>query len=335
MSKRIRTKLKDLETRTQVTEKKDSRFSYINPDMVIELLHQGIRLPQIAAIYGCSSPTVSYQVRKTYPDFDARKHLRWGRYDITVEDVVEMYQQFPSSTKIAKMLKVNTHAITERLEKAGIKRRSQRREDIKPEKVLSLYRIYKNTKKVGDLLNINQPLVRRRLNEAGISADEIREEKNRQDRQTRRTDIPTNQVLKYYDNGESINSIAMRYQASQGAIRRILVMNNREIRQMSGPASRFHIRVDLTPAKVARAYKKLKRISRVAKELGTTPSTVRGRLLEAGVEIDNFWRNKRARKDIPIKTVIRLHDGGESIRSIARRYQASPTTIERILSKYA
>jgi len=130
-------RLSDLKRRTEFEEipRKASKFSHINPAYVIDLLERGMRLPQIAAIYNCSPQTVSYQVRKEIPDFDARKHIRWGRFDITVEDVVKMYEESHSSTKIARALGVNTHAVTQRLEKAGIRRRSQYREDITEEKI--------------------------------------------------------------------------------------------------------------------------------------------------------------------------------------------------------
>ena len=228
MVRNLESRLADLKDRTDVSSErnvKSSKFSYIDPEVVIGLLESGLRMPQIGEIYGCSFSTVKYQCMIKMPNFNARKHLKWGKWEITVEQVVEMYKELPSCTKIAKILGVNTHAITERLDKAGVARRPLWREDVTQEKVVELYEIHKSVSKVAEILGTNNGLIGRRLKDAGVPIYP------RNYKIETRTDIPDEGVCEFYDKGDSIASIARNYKASHWKIRKILVKNNREIRK--------------------------------------------------------------------------------------------------------
>jgi len=297
-----------------------SLYSHINPEIVIPLLKEGARLPEIASLYGCSPQTVTYQIKNHIPNFDARTYPKWRLRDITVEKVVRMYNILKSSTKIAKILSTETHVITDRLKSAGVKLRALYREDITVEDVARLYKKHKKTSIVADILNINIPLVRRRLEEAGIELDLSYRNK------PRRTDISEKIVLEDYDNGKSIASIAKKQKASHAKIRKIIADTGREIRDHYGC-----YREDITPQRVNYWYKRLKRISRVAEKLKTDPRVIRDRLKTAGVKIDNSFRNERKRTDIPAKRVVKLHKAGTSKCELARKYKCNRKTIDKIV----
>ncbi len=120
---------------------------------------------------------------------------------------------------------VNTHAVTERLDKAGVKRRPLWRKDVTSEKVVELYKIHKNISKVAEILETNNGVISRRLKGAGVPVD------YGYYKEDRRTDIPEKDVCKIYDSGKSVNHVARVYKANHGTIRKILVRNNREIRK--------------------------------------------------------------------------------------------------------
>jgi regulator of replication initiation timing len=232
MSRRLNERLANLRERTEENQiYKLSKYSHINANDVIELLGKGLRLPHIAVLYNCSPQTVSRQVRKEIPDFDARNYIKLGRFDITIEDVVDLYMELRSSTQIAKIFGVNTHAITDRLEKAGIKRRPLYREDITAEKVHSLYKEFKTTTEVARVLDISESLVRRRLSEVGITSEFLRKKHRLQKLQRKRADINELQVIKQYNEGWSIMRLSTKYSCSHGTIRRLLVSNGKKIRK--------------------------------------------------------------------------------------------------------
>tara|TARA_Y100000034_G_scaffold69868_1_gene84322 strand:- start:1047 stop:1544 length:498 start_codon:yes stop_codon:yes gene_type:complete len=159
------------------------------------------------------------------PNFDGRNYHKWRKRDITVERVVKLYEELRSSSKIAKLLNVGTHTITDRLKIAGVKLRPLYREDISTEKIVELYQKYKRVSKVAQILGTNNSLVRRRLSQKGIKLDFSYRNK------TRRTDIPIMQVLRLYNGGKSIKSISEKFNSSGGTIRKILCDNGVEIRK--------------------------------------------------------------------------------------------------------
>tara|TARA_Y100000034_G_C6693097_1_gene305264 strand:+ start:95 stop:622 length:528 start_codon:yes stop_codon:yes gene_type:complete len=155
-------------TSNSLKQRKPSRY-LIDPELVIILLEEGARMPEIAELYGCSDQTIKYQMRIINPNFDARKYHKWRQREITVEKVVKLYEKLKSSTKIAKFFGVNTHAITDRLKTAGVKLRPLYNENITTKEVAKLYKKHKSTTKVAEILNTNPPLIRRRLDSAGIN----------------------------------------------------------------------------------------------------------------------------------------------------------------------
>jgi hypothetical protein len=217
-------------TSSKKKSRKESKYSHISPELVIGLLNEGLRLPQIAAVYGCSPQTISYQMKTHDPSFDARKHIRWGRFDITIESVVELFSQTKSSTRIAKAFGVNTQAITQRLEKAGVKRRTLYREDIKTDRVVALYNVIRNTTRIAQLMNTDNATIRRRLNEGGITNEMICEQAKK-NRIRRRSDIPTDEVSRLYANNWSLNALGKKYNASFSTIRKILLREGYKIRR--------------------------------------------------------------------------------------------------------
>ena len=322
-------RLKKLKDSTSDSKKlrKNTRYSNINPEIIILLLEEGARMTEIAKIYGCSDQTLKYQMRIVDPDFDGRNYHKWRKRDITVETAVKLYDEIKSASKIAKLLNVEIHAITRRLKAAGIKLRPLYREDITVEKVVELYNKYKRTSKVAEILEINIPLVRRRLENAGIEIKRRRKTDPDYVFETKRTDIPVKQVLKLYDNEKSIRSIARKYTASLGIIKGILRSNGREIRKELPPQ-----RPDLTLKRVTYWYGRIKSISGVAEKLETDTATIRKRLKKAGVYVKNF--HKRTRTDIPIKKVKDLKKQGRSVSNIAKKYHTKRETIRRILDGY-
>lgn len=154
-------------TSNSLKQRKSTKYS-IDPELVLTLLEEGSRMSEIAQLYGCCDQTIKYQMRLIDPNFDGRQYNKWRKREITVEGVVKLYEELKSSTKIAKLLGVNTHAITDRLKAAGIKLRSLHRGDVTVEKVSELYREYGTTQEVADILNTNPATVRRRLDTAGI-----------------------------------------------------------------------------------------------------------------------------------------------------------------------
>ena len=321
----LENRLKKIKSLTDDSRKpqKPSKYSYIDPELILILLEEGARVPEIGEIYGCCAQTISYHMKKIYTDYDARKYHKWRKREITTEKVVKLYKKLRSSTKIARLLHVGPHVVTDRLKAAGIKLRPLYREDILTQEVARIYATHKKTSKVAEILNINIPLVRKRLDAAGIELGlGYRHE-------PKRTDLPQKQVLRLYDGGESVASISRKYKANPATIRRIITYSGREIKE--------HVpcyREDINPERVAYWYKRLKRISRVAKRLNTCHSVIRDRMKKAGIETDESFRKERKRKDIPIKKVVRLHESGVSISEISRRYAAKRETIKRMLVKY-
>ena len=209
----LENKLKSIKDSTfhSLKQRKSSKYS-IDPELVIMLLEEGARMPEIAKIYGCSDQTIKYQMKIINLKFDARKYHKWRKREITIEKTVKLYEKLKSSTKIAKLLGVNTHAITDRLKSAGIDLRPLYNENITSEQVVKLYKKHKNVPKIAKMLNTNEPMIRRRLNEQGIELT---------NKGIKRVDIPQGEIMVLYNQGKSINSIARKYNASWWTIKKI------------------------------------------------------------------------------------------------------------------
>tara|TARA_Y100000310_G_scaffold343880_1_gene453663 strand:- start:10312 stop:10992 length:681 start_codon:yes stop_codon:yes gene_type:complete len=224
MSTSLEERLYNLKIKTKVKkDRKISQFSHIEPADVEKYLEEGYKMPEIAEIYGCCAGTVSRQAKIKDPSFDARVIVKMGRSDISVEEIANIYRKTKSCTKIARDYGVNTHAITERLDKAGINRRTQYREDISVEDVLKAYKIMKSCTKVANLFNTNIGTIRRRLDKGGITYQEIMRNANKAKKvKIRLTHITKEDCERLYAKLGSVEKVAKKYKVAPATIWRRL-----------------------------------------------------------------------------------------------------------------
>ena len=356
MANKLEDRIKRLLDTTESKETRTDQFNHINSEFVIALLQEGFHLPDIAKIYGCCPGTISYQLKREIRGFDARVYTRGQlrRKDITIEDVVELYRRFRSSNKIARMCKMNTHAITERLEKAGVKRRSLRREDVTHEKVLNLYQLHGRTTKVAEILHTNITLIRSRLSEIGIEvsrnysprptitsedilglyqlhgsitkvAEILRLNSDLVRYRLKRLGIcfkkllPEEEIVKSYVSGQSITELSAKYETDFSRIRKVLSEHNVPIRP-GGITKRY-----IEPDRIIKLYEKYGSLPRVAKTLHMSRSTLTRIINEEKVEIP-----RETYPAPPEEEVIDDYPQTD-IKSLARKYNTSRHKIRRIL----
>lgn len=297
------------------------RHSYINIENVIDFLNLGLRMPQIAEIYGCCTSTLSYQIKLDYPNFDGRKYVRLGKTEISDEKIKRLYERLGSSNKIAEALNLTPSGVLYRLRRMGIKVKSLYREDITVKEVVKLYKEHKNISKVMRILDADYKTIKGRLALAGIKSNLFSHT------QLMRNDLPEEEIVEKYKNNISIKALAKEYHAHIRTIKRALLKNDVRIRG----SREWEERTDITPEKVARAYRKLKGITAVAEALGTCNKVVYDRLEKAGVQTYDYYVSARRRKDIPDKEVIKRRHAGETLKSLAERYKTTKETISRLL----
>jgi len=255
------------------------RYSYINVESVIDFLNLGLKMPQIAEIYGCCESTLRYQIKKDHPNFDARKYVELGKAEIKDEQIKKLYEKLGSTTKISGFLDLTPSGVRYRLHKMGIKP-TKLRQDISVREVVELYNKYKRVSKVALELGVCEDVVRKRLDMARVKRDDSWKEL------MKRNDLPEQEIIdKYNDNG-AIKRLAKEYKTSLRVIKRILLKNNVRIRS----SYEWEARKDITPKMVAIAYKKLKKITAVARELKTSHNVVYNRLEKAGI---NYKKRKK------------------------------------------
>ena len=314
-----------IETTREAPEPKHTKFSHINPELTLGLLERGLLIKYVAAIYGCSIQTVTKQVKFYFPDFDGRKYFKCYKCDLSLEDTVKLYKQVRSITKLSEQYQISISAIAYRLEKAGVKRRSHLyRDDISNKTILALYHVFRNATIVAETMDIDPSLVRRRLKKAGIKLERNYETRRRPVRKQRR--FPERAIVIAYQRS-TIRNLAEEYHTAGSTIRDILIRNNVEIKRGRGKP---HYRDDITPKKVAGLYQRYGSTSKVADLLSVSTYTIRRRLNEAGIKIENKFAPRRG-YDLPEQEIIDLYKEGQSVFSLADRYHTSNLTINNIL----
>jgi DNA invertase Pin-like site-specific DNA recombinase len=274
--------MKSLESKLEAVREKTSGIRvrnlsnkfFIDSSVVLDFLKMGLNMKQIGTVYGCSSQTVAYQVRKDYPDFDAREYVRWGKTEISDENLTKLYRELKSCAKVGKVVGMTRTGVDYRLKKMGVKLNQVRRDDVTVAKVIRFYKKYKKTSVVARLLGTSVVTVRERLREGGVELDtEYRHER-------KRIDIDEGEVLRRYDKGESMDAIARNKGANGMTIRRILDRHNRKIRERGHYQRNEDITVDI----VVELFNELKKVTYVAKKLGVGTCLVYDRLDQAGIK---------------------------------------------------
>ncbi|GEM_PF-6415431 len=291
------------------------RFSYIDPDEAIALLATGLRMPQVAEIYGCIANTVTYHIKIKYPGFNALTDIKRRRIGITPKEAAKLYGRLKSTTKVGGILGTSSKTIAKRLREAGIEPQKTSREDISDESILRLYKKYKTARIVGVMVGMSKNSVLQRLHKIGAEID--------YSYRNRRTDLPGHTIRRDYKAGKTIKYLIDRYSSSYETITRVIVEEGGQLRGQK--------REDVTVKSAVRLYKKYGQLAKVARELKASPGTIRSRLTEEDPNIIVQFR--RARPDIPVEDLIRRYEAKETLESLSDRYSSCQKTLKRILKE--
>jgi|SRR3989344_692137 len=140
-----------------------------------------------------------------------------------------------------------------------------------------------------------------------------------------RYEIPTEAIVKMYNEGNKINVIAAFFGVCTSTIHNRL--------NKAGIKRNQLYRWDIRGEDAVALYRIYQSITKVAERLGVSRYVVRNRLERAGEYEKDLSCRKRS--DIPDREVVRRRKAGETLRSLAERYDTSHQTILRILDRFA
>ena len=233
---------------------------------IIILFNQSQNASEVARKTNISLPTITRRLEKA-----GVKRISTARPEITQKRVASLYRILGSGLKVASTLGINKKLTYKRLEQAGVKlqgrwRRTNSFRDISELEVVKLYDNGEYYNKIAQIYDVNPSTIRRIL----VKNKRLRpfQKGNR----PRREDISEIEVISLYDSGEPYYKIARRYNAASNTIRRILVKNDRKIRNSK------KYRQDVSYHKVASYLTKYKDVGKVAKELNVSRAVIYRRL---------------------------------------------------------
>lgn len=305
---------------TSKTEPKDykrkSKFDYINPEVVLEMMENGSTINQIAEIYGCNQKTVAYQMKKKGYEFDGRNYH--NRRDILLEDVLIAHNHGKSIIDLAREYNTTEMTIISRLRMAGIQPASKTLP--KPNEA--------ETQTIINLANygLSRAAITRESGYSGYLIEKVLSERGLKTKSHKRADLNHNEVINFYRNIMNIKATALKFGASRNTIE--IILNKHGIKKPASedlPQRRQDIPVD----EIRELYKHVNNTRKIAEIYGCSPTTIANRLREAGVQLKEGQGNTRT--DLPIKEIRKEYNHGVTISSLTRKYVCSRYLIKKII----
>lgn len=292
MTKKLESRISELLKATSNFNRviKYGRASYIDPELVVSLLHDGLRMYELAKMYGCSEKTLLYQIRLDYPDFDSQKHIRHGKYDCTPEEAANLYKKLKSVHKVGEALGLTSSAVSQRLNKLGINKRPFYRTDITLDKVVSLYRVWGNVSRIAKFFNASEGTIRERLIESGINAKKFRSFNPNDVRYYGRykRDITAESVVTLYKTNKSMLRVAeilgVGVQLVRSRLKEAGISRDQIREEWCNRLKEMHTRKDIPHDDILRLYDSGKSIAHIAREYKCSQGTIRRVLIKNNIK---------------------------------------------------
>lgn len=242
------------------------------------------------------------------------------RAQFDINEMVAAYEAGGTLKEIGQQYSVSSEAVRQRLLAAGVETRSiSRAKEIKraqrDAEIIQLYRSGETIPQIAERFGIGPGAIKQRLVNAGVT---IRPKASKLDEQIV-------EMCRAYEGGASLHELADRYSSTTMTVRRRLIAAGVEMRRVGNKKV-----VSLPIAEITRLYNGGQSISRIAQQFGIASSTVRERLVEAGVKIRR-GRRRGGGLDGRITEARQAYENGAALHELADRYSVGIKTLRQQL----
>lgn len=287
----------------------ESKFSYIDPQIVLELLEKGVLPKEIAEIYGCTTDTLKYQMRLKGYEYDGRNLIR--RSNIGIDDVVKLREEGYTIRRIASIHGIGLKAVINRLRKGGIE--PEEKIEVDEGKIYELYKEGLSKAEIQRETGYSLYFVNKALKNVGIEK-----------RKRKKYDIPMGEVINRFKNGEKPYKIAEELGLQLRTVDDFL----RKMGFRTPKRPRLYIPIN----EVFRLYEEEKlTIEQIAYKFNCSTLTIYDRLRERKRNFNGIRKTQTARFNLPKRKIRADFNKGESITKLSIKYNSTIPTIKKIV----
>lgn len=317
---------------------------------IIKKHELGTSQKELAQEYGVSRLTIAKRIKAYYKDTGkAAPLLDYTRIRLPIEDIIKKYKLGISQEQLAKEYGVSKTTIGNKIKKYYKENGEEKIEKDFPriklpvEEIVKKYEDGTSPLNISKEYNVARTTILNRLNEyyqkEGREKPKVKY-KNHNDKErkqinsnTRRKQLPIEQIITEYENGEKQAYLAKKYGVSQGTI----LIRIKEYYEDIGKErpKRRRARVKLPIEDIIEKYKSEISQRELAQEYGVSSTTIRNKMKKYYEENGEEKPKKDLTKiKLPIEDIIKKYESGINELTLAEEYNVAHSTISKRMAKF-
>jgi len=262
--------------------KRESTRIELPIDEIVRKYENGISIEDLGKEYWVSFDTVNRRINEYYKEAGIERPYKSARIELPIEEIIKKYENGTNVKNLGKEYNVSESTINNRIKEyyaetkieRPVKKVGKKKIKLPIEEIVKKYENRTSMVKLGKEYSVSGETINSRINEY------YEERKIERPNKSTRIELPVEEIVKRYENGDRIEDIAKEYNVSEFTINR-RIKEYYEERGLERPFQKTgNKKIKLPIEEIVKRYENGDCIENIAKEYETSYANIDRRIKE-------------------------------------------------------